>query len=41
MPDGFVEWAIAMFVITTLAWAAVWWWLPALFGNRKDDDREG
>lgn len=37
MPDGFIEWMIAMFVATTLVWAAVWWWLPALF---KDRDRD-
>lgn len=37
MPEGYVAWAVSLFVLTTLLWAAVWWWLPAIF---KDRDRE-
>ena len=37
MPEGYVAWVIWLIVSTTIFWAAVWWWLPALF---KDKDRE-
>jgi hypothetical protein len=34
---GSVEWLVWMLIAVTVYWAAVWYWLPALFSDR---DRE-
>lgn len=42
MPEGLVLWAVVTFVVMTLFWAAVWWWLPAIFrgrGGGRDESR--
>lgn len=45
MPEGFVLWAIVSFIAMTLVWAAVWWWLPAIFrghdGGRGESRSDG
>jgi hypothetical protein len=37
MPEGFGWWVAWLFISVTVFWAAVWYWLPALF---RDRDRE-
>ena len=36
-------WGLWLLLLVTLFWAAVWWWLPALYRKyeqrRKDGDR--
>ena len=37
MPEGFGWWVAWLLISVTVFWAAVWYWLPALF---RDRDRE-
>jgi hypothetical protein len=35
MDSGLIAYGLGLLLITTVFWAAVWWWLPALFRGRE------
>lgn len=34
--SALIAWGLGLLLITTVFWAAVWWWLPALFRDHED-----
>jgi hypothetical protein len=36
MDSGLIAYGLGLLLITTVFWAAVWWWLPALFRDRDE-----
>jgi hypothetical protein len=38
MDSGLIAYGLGLLLVTTVFWAAVWWWLPALFRDRDRDD---
>ena len=38
MGEQLIWWGLSLLAVVTVYWAAVWWWLPKLFGDR---DRNG
>jgi hypothetical protein len=40
MDSALIWYGLGLLLIATLFWAAVWWWLPALFRDR-DEQKPG
>jgi hypothetical protein len=38
MDSALIAYGLGLLLVTTVFWAAVWWWLPALFRDRDRDD---
>jgi hypothetical protein len=41
MDGALIAWGLWLLLITTVVWAAIWWWLPALFRERDRTEDAG
>lgn len=39
MDTALIWYGLWLLLVVTVFWAAVWWWLPALFRDRPDPER--